>query len=116
MEINKLKKLVIAAADTRAKQKANLMYKCVNKLAPDYLCNILTLKISSFYLRNVTQKLSLPKPRTDYLKRSFSSVVRFMEDHGTISPKIYALKNPYTNGSLHRTPTRQICKPVKRKF
>ena len=56
----------------RTKQKANLMYKCVNKLAPNYLCNMFTPRTMSFHLRDASQKLYLPKPRTDYLKRSFS--------------------------------------------
>ena len=56
----------------RTKQKANLMYKCVNKLAPNYLCNMFTPRTLSFDLRDASQKLYLPKPRTDYLKRSFS--------------------------------------------
>ena len=56
----------------RTKQKANLMYKCVNKLAPNYLCNMFTPRALSFDLRDASQKLYLPKPRTDYLKRSFS--------------------------------------------
>ena len=56
----------------RTKQKANLMYKCVNKLAPNYLCNMFTTRTLPFDLRDASQKLYLPKPRTDYLKRSFS--------------------------------------------
>ena len=58
----------------RMKQKANLMYKRVNKLASNYLCNMFTPRTlyMSFDLRDVSQKLYLPKLRTDYLKRSFS--------------------------------------------
>ena len=56
----------------RAKQKANLMYKCVNKHAPHYLCNMFTPRVSSYNLRNATLKLSLVKPRIDNLKRNFS--------------------------------------------
>ena len=56
----------------RAKQKANLMYKCTNNLAPAYLCNLFAPRISNYDLRDVNGKLLLPKPRTDYLKRSFS--------------------------------------------
>ena len=102
----------------RTKQKANLMYKCVNKLAPNYLCNMFTPRALSFDLRDASQKLYLPKPRIDYLKRSLSELI-----FGTISLRISALQNIYAtlreeliNGSLYRTPTRQICKPVKRKF
>lgn len=55
----------------RTKQTENLMYKCVN-LAPNYLCNMFTPRTLSFDLRGASQKLYLPKPRTDFLKRSFS--------------------------------------------
>ena len=105
----------------RTKQKANLMYKCVNKLAPNYLCNMFTPRTLSFDLRDASQKLYLPKPRTDYLKRSFSysGASQFV----TIFLRISAIQNLHAssreeliNGSLYRTPTRQICKPVNRKF
>ena len=56
----------------RAKQKANLMYKCTNNLAPAYLCNLFALRITNYDLRDAKGKLLLPKPRTDYLKCSFS--------------------------------------------
>ena len=46
-----------------------LMYKCVNKLAPNYLCNMFTPRALSFDLRDASQKLYLPKLRTDHLKR-----------------------------------------------
>ena len=39
------------------------MYKCVNKLAPNYLCNMFTPRALSFDLRDASQKLYLPKPR-----------------------------------------------------
>ena len=56
----------------RVKQKANLMYKCINNLAPAFLCNLFAPRSPSYYFRNAKKKLMLPKPRTDYLKRSFS--------------------------------------------
>ena len=56
----------------RAKQKANLMYKCINNLAPAYLCNLFFPSTPNYDFRNAKKKLLLPKPRTDYLKRSFS--------------------------------------------
>ena len=55
----------------RAKQKANLMYKCINNLAPAYLCNLFAPRTPN-YFRNAKKKLMLPKPRTDYLKRTCS--------------------------------------------
>ena len=54
----------------RAKQKTNLMYK--NNLALAYLCNLFAPRIPNYDFRNAQKKLTLPKPRTDYLKRSFS--------------------------------------------
>ena len=56
----------------RAKRKVNLMYECINNLAPAYLCNLFAPRTPNYYFRNAKKKLMLPKPRTDYLKRSFS--------------------------------------------
>ena len=56
----------------RAKQKATLIYKCINNLAPSYLCNLFAPRTPNYYFRNAKKTLILPKPRTDYLKRSFS--------------------------------------------
>ena len=52
----------------RAKQKATLMYKCTNNLAPAYFGNLFAPGISNYDLRDVKGKLLHPKPRTDYLK------------------------------------------------
>ena len=43
-----------------------------NNLAPAYLCNLFLPRIPSYDFRNAKKKLLLPKPRTDYLKHSFS--------------------------------------------
>ena len=56
----------------RAKKKAHLMYKCIKHLALAYPCNLFCPKNTNYYFRNAKKKLMLPKPRTDYLKRSFS--------------------------------------------
>ena len=56
----------------RAKQKANLMYKCINNLAPAYLCNLFAPRTPNYYFPSAKKKLMLPKQRTDYLKRSVS--------------------------------------------
>ena len=56
----------------RAKQKANLTYKCINNLAPANLCNLFAPRTPNYYFSNAKKKLMLPKPRTDYLKSSFS--------------------------------------------
>ena len=56
----------------RKKQKAILMYKSLNNLTPEYLHDMFVLRNSNYSLRNSDKLLTLPKPRTDYLKRSFS--------------------------------------------
>ena len=56
----------------RKKQKALIMYKTLNDLAPDYLQRLFTQRhVNDYNLRNLEGKLSLPKPNTNYLKRSF---------------------------------------------
>ena len=56
----------------RANQKANLMYKCDNNLAPAYLFNLFAPRTPNYYFRIVKKKIMLPKPKTDYRKRNFS--------------------------------------------
>ena len=48
------------------------MYKTLNELAPEYLRCLFTQRhVNDYNLRNLERKLSLPKPNTNYLKRSF---------------------------------------------
>ena len=56
----------------RVKHKAILMYKVYNGCAPQYLQQLFTPRYSEYNLRNSLNKLCVPKPRTDNLKRSFS--------------------------------------------
>ena len=56
----------------RKKQKALMMFKCLNRLAPAYLQNFFKKRSTDSNLRNSSGKLKLPKPRTNYLKCSFS--------------------------------------------
>ena len=56
----------------RNMQKAILMYKVTNNLTPMYLQDLFVTRVSHYSLRDSEGKLFLPKPRTDYLKRSFS--------------------------------------------
>jgi hypothetical protein len=57
----------------RCKRKATLMFKTMNKLVPKYIQNLFTQKSNpKYHLRNQEYMLSLPKPRTEYLKNSFS--------------------------------------------
>ena len=55
----------------RKKQKAIIMYKTIHKLTPVYLQEIFTTRNTNYDLRDAENKLYVPKPRTDYLKRSF---------------------------------------------
>ena len=56
----------------RNKQKAKIMFKTMNKSAPLYLQQMFTDYSATYNLRNCDRKVCLPKPNTDYLKRSFS--------------------------------------------
>ena len=44
----------------------------MNGLSPEYLQRLFAQSYSNYNLRNSEGKLALPKPRTNYLKRSFS--------------------------------------------
>jgi hypothetical protein len=54
----------------RKKIKAGIMFKILNGDAPSYLQNLFSVHGSGYNLRNSEIKLNLPKPRTNYLKRS----------------------------------------------
>ena len=48
-----------------------MMYKTMNDLAPEYL-SLFSQRHSAYNLKNSEGRLTLSKPSTDYLKRSFS--------------------------------------------
>ena len=50
------------------------MYKTLHGMTPDYLRSRFVYRddVSAYRLRNTENKLVLPQPRTDYLKKSFS--------------------------------------------
>ena len=54
--------------------KAIMVYKSLNGVAPDYLSNMFVDRnsITNYALRDTSNKLALPLPRTNYLKNSFS--------------------------------------------
>ena len=55
------------------KRDLTMMFKVVKYIAPNYLTNMFRKCDNSNYsLRSNNLKLSLPKPKTDFLKRSFS--------------------------------------------
>ena len=59
----------------RLEQKSILMYKTLHGMTPDYLKSRFVYmyrdSARAHRLRNTENKLVLPQPRTDYLKRSF---------------------------------------------
>ena len=48
-----------------------MMFKSLNGLVPVYLRELFSERHTDYDLRDSFRKLNLPKPRTDYLKRSF---------------------------------------------
>ena len=54
----------------RRKHKAIMMFKSLNGLAPVYLQDLFSERHTDYHLRDSFHKLNLPKPRTNYLKRS----------------------------------------------
>ena len=48
-----------------------MMFKFLNGLAPVYLQDLFSKRHTDYDMRDSLRKLNLPKPRTDYLKRSF---------------------------------------------
>ena len=52
-----------------------MMYKSLHGMTPEYLSSRFvsrTDNVTSYRLRNTENKLALPQPRTNYLKKSFS--------------------------------------------
>ena len=99
-------------------------YYSINQSQRVKRCSVKTwlVTVLSFYFRDASQKLYLPKPRTDYTTWSVASVVAELLFE-TIFLRIFARQYLYAtsreeliNGSLYRTPTWQICNPVNRKF
>ena len=100
----------------RRKQKAIMMFKSLNGLAPEYLQDLFSERNTDYNLRDAFRKLNLPKPRTDYLKRSFGysgallwnsppENIRAIRSIGQFKKEI--------NCALKTTiPTRQSCKSV----
>ena len=69
-----LEKLGWRKLDTQRKlEKAVMVYKSLNGLAPDYLRPMFIDRssITNYSLRDTEGKLAIPKPRTNYLKNSF---------------------------------------------
>jgi len=94
----------------RAKQKANLMYKCINNLTPAYFCNLFAPRTPNYYFRNAKKTLMLPKPKTDYMKWSFSYSGallwnNFPEETRTSNSLSFFQRSIHTLFSDHYSPT-----------
>ena len=89
----------------RLEQKSILMYKTLHGMTPDYLRSRFGYRdnISVYHLRNTENKLVLPQPQTDYLKRSFfvqwSSLVEWLtlkaDLHSTTLSHTTSLRQAY---------------------
>ena len=55
----------------KKKAKVIMMFKSLSGLAPGYLHELFSERHADYDLRDSFSKLNLPKPRTEYLKRSF---------------------------------------------
>ena len=60
----------ITSIPERKKQKANLMVKILNKRTPEYLLDLFRPFTTEYDLRDKTSKLTLSKPRAEFLKGS----------------------------------------------
>ena len=101
----------------RKKQKALIMYKTLNELAPDYLQRLFTQRhVNDYNLRNLEGKLSLPKPNTNYLKRSFCYSGACLWNNLPQDLKSVCSIGQFKRGIRkylrYRIPTRQSCKAV----
>ena len=61
-------------------KKANLMYKCINNLAPAYICNLFTTRTPNYYFRNA--KKNWWSKNQELITWSVASVAwRFCQKH-----------------------------------
>ena len=100
----------------RRKQKAKMMFKSLNGLAPVYLQDLFSERHTDYDMRDSLRKLNLPNPRTNYLKPSFgysgallwnslAKNIRRLDQLGSLRRK----STPHLK---HPIPTRQSCKSV----
>ena len=85
------------------------MYKCMNGLAPQYLCDMFTSNNHSCNTRNASQPKP-PKARTAYYQRSFSvsglklwnSLPQDIQSSQSVARFKKSLHKYYPNGSRER--------------
>ena len=93
-----------------------MMFKSLNGLAPVYLRELFSERHTEYDLRDSFRMLNLPKPRTDYLKRSLAIAVPyceilFLKILGR-SDQLGSLRRKSTANLEHSIPTWQSSKPV----
>ena len=73
-EVNSSRLLETLKWDQLSLRKRNhkAIFKSLNWLAPVYLHELFSERYTDYDFRDFFRKLNLPKPRTNYLKRSFS--------------------------------------------
>ena len=96
------------------------MYKYIDNLAPAYLCNLFASRTPNDCFRNAKKKLMLPKPRTDYLKRSFNYsgalLWNNLRDEMRTSNSLDLFKRSSHRWFVIGSPTQQIYKTVFENF
>ena len=53
-------------------QRATMVYKSLHGLVPEYLCSKFVSRDTTYSLRDSESKVTVPLPRTNYYKNSFS--------------------------------------------
>ena len=94
-----------------------MMFKTLNGLAPVYLQDLFIERHTDYDFRDSFRKLNLPKPRTDYLKRSFGYSGALLwnslpENIAGRLDQLGSLRRKSTAHLKHPIPTRQSCKSV----
>ena len=92
------------------------MFKTINKQAPEYLQDLFKPFSTEYNLRDKANKLALPKPRTDFLKQSFSYCEAQLWNslpHDARATSSFSYFKRLINCLMSlRIPTRQTCKSV----
>ena len=93
-----------------------MMYKTMNDLAPEYLQSLFSQRHSANNLRNSEGMLTLSKPSTNFLKRSFSYSGALLGNNMPKSLKMLHLLNILNKIPrrllIYRVSTRQSCEAV----
>ena len=89
-----------------------MMFKSLNGLALVYLHDLFSERHTDYDLRDSFRKLNLPKPRTDYLKRSFGYSGALLWKILGRWDQLGSLRGKSTAHLKHSIPTRQSCKSV----